>query len=238
MLPLVLSFALFQSIVSASGVAPLDAAESCQKFHHFAELTCAPWREAKESKGFEPWSYSPYCVGPTWDEPNNPEKMFCIYTNTEFRNGRGISLFTTPNAANAIAKSQAFTDPGSLPEYQLKDGVLPYDMKQLPGRGFGLFANKIIKTGETILIDQPTFVVHRSAYTHFSEEHQEILQWRGLLQLPSEGRNVTRGLSKSGVGDEIIDIVQTNGFARSYFDIQHVQLVPEGARINHDCRPK
>jgi hypothetical protein len=238
MLPLFLSLAFVPSIVCVSGAALLNAEESCQKFHHFAELTCAPWRQKDGSLGYEPWSHEPYCVGPTWDKPGNTDRIFCVYTSKTFRNGRGLSVFTTPDVAATIASNQAFKDPESLPEFEKKEDTLSYRAKELPGRGIGLFANRLIKTGETILTDQPTFIVHRKAYTHFSEDNQEILQWRGLLQLPEEGRKTTRALAKFGLGDEIIDVIQTNGFSTSYFSTQHVQLVPEAARINHDCRPK
>ena len=45
-------------------------------------------------------------------------------------------------------------------------------------------------------------------------------------------------LAKTGMGDEIIDILQTNGFSQDYDSVPHVHLIPAGARINHDCRPK
>lgn len=233
-----LAIAIPPIIAKALGAPSLSFADSCVKFHHFNELTCAPWRQSDKSKGFEPWSYQPYCVAPTWDMPNDPEKVFCVYTSTDFNNGTGVSLFTTPKVAQAFSASKAFVNPQSLPEFSLQQREQLYDMIDKPGRGIGLFANQVIKTGAIILIDQPTFVIHRSAYTRFSEDDQEILQWRALLQMPGRGHNLTRGLAKFGKGDEIIDILQTNGFARSYADQQHVQLVPMGARLNHDCRPK
>ena len=226
-------------LFTLSSATTTQAAE-CSVVPHFSHSACFPWKQTQEIAETGSWSHEPFCVRPTWDYESNPDKVICVYTSSTFRNGRGITIITTPETAEEILESPAFSEPETLPEFQQDEDPAPYEAKVLPGRGLGLFAKREIKTGETILMDQPTIIVLRSAYRLFPEHEQELLQWQGILQMPELGRRTTRDLAKAGVGDEIIDILQTNAFAQPYGsrNVQHIQLIPLGARINHDCRPK
>ncbi|KAF2672451.1 SET domain-containing protein [Microthyrium microscopicum] len=194
----------------------------------------SPWTESAEILENRPWTYEPECVGPSWKHAEFKDVRFCVFTTAHFHEGRGLAVITTPDAADSIFLSTGFMAPESRP--RLPD-VPAWEEKNLPGRGMALVANRTIKTGEIILMDQPVLIVVREAYRLLTEVDQEMLQWKALLRLPEAGRKAARGLAKAGLGDEIMDVMQTNGFAQAYGGVGHVHLVPQGARINHDCRP-
>jgi hypothetical protein len=225
---------LLASIVLVGGCASAQRTGGiCPSAPELTPWSCPEWSNTNSKAVVGVWSHEPFCTGPTWDDDSNPDKQFCVYTSSKYRNGRGISILSTPKVAMQIALSRAF----KLPPTQL-DRFPSFEARELPGRGIGLYANETIRTGETILVDQPIFIVIESAYRVFSEHDQEFLQWKALLQMPRSGQQVTRSLAKNGTGDEIMDILQTNGFVQSYAGVPHVHLIPEGSRINHDCRPK
>jgi hypothetical protein len=64
--------------------------------------------DGDDTKDFGPWPYRPVCTEPL-EKMNGAE--LCVYTNTEFNGGRGISIVTTPELSEAFAALPSLTDP-------------------------------------------------------------------------------------------------------------------------------
>ncbi|TGO63667.1 hypothetical protein BCON_0011g00050 [Botryotinia convoluta] len=192
-----------------------------------------------------PWQYPPVCSNITFTSPKPPQ--FCVYTSTDFASGRGISLFTTPKIAFKIASLPAFTS--SLPFQPLynSSNPAPFEIRQLPGRGMGVIATRPIKRG-TILFAYPTIgIYHNSAFpkTHnssFSQNHTSLF-FLSATQLPLSTSNLLYSLAAHEShrqlhnGEGVIGRLNTNTFGEDFLGQEHSIMVPETARLNHDCRP-
>ncbi|THV50499.1 hypothetical protein BGAL_0147g00020 [Botrytis galanthina] len=197
-----------------------------------------------------PWQYSPVCSNITSTSPKTPQ--FCVYTSTTFASGRGISLLTTPKIASKIASLPAFTS--SLPFQPLynSSNPAPFEIRQLPGRGMGVIATRPIKRG-TILFAYPTIgIYHNSAFprSHNSsslsqnqnQNHTSLFSL-SATQLPPSTSNLLYSLAAHEPhrqlhnGEGIIGRLNTNTFGEDFLGQEHSIVVPETARLNHDCRP-
>ncbi|KAF7922374.1 uncharacterized protein EAE97_011116 [Botrytis byssoidea] len=193
-----------------------------------------------------PWQYSPVCSNITSTSPKTPQ--FCVYTSTNFASGRGISLLTTPKIASRIASLPAFTS--SLPFQPLynSSNPAPFEIRQIPGRGMGVIATRPIKRG-TILFAYPTIgIYHNSAFprshnSSSSPQNHTSLFSLSAAQLPPSTSNLLYSLAAHEPhrqlhnGEGIIGRLNTNTFGEDFLGQEHSIVVPETARLNHDCRP-
>jgi hypothetical protein len=216
------------------------------------------------TSAFEPWTHEPVCVStiPSIDSDHKIDNEYCVFTNANFRCGRGVSIVTTRRIAASIASSTAFSEPKECGQHRIDP---PYEIVELPGRGFGLLANRTIERSELLMLDSPTFILNSDAYSDLEAVSRTRLMWKGVNQLPDATRELTLGMAKHAGGDEIEDIIGTNAFIQ-YFgtDVAHNTILREAAvslrvlfflqyytippkslwlmhllqLLNHDCRPK
>jgi hypothetical protein len=98
----------------------------------------------------------------------------------------------------------------------------------------GLFANRSIAAGETIMLEPPVLIVMRDALDKLSREGRHAFQNRGIGQLPAKTRQLFLDLAKSRGGDVLDDIFQTNAMGQSYTgsdgkEVGHLAVIPEAA---------
>lgn len=200
-----------------------------------------------------PWTHNPTCIQATVPGGDGPkQETFCVYTNSLFANGRGISLITTPDVATSYVL-ESFSH-----EDQEDREPLPYKARETDDRGIGLFAKEKIKAGETIMLKHPVLVIAKDALDSPSRKERHRLLKVAVGQLPEKTRDALLALAKSRGGHELDDIVQTNSVGMRIGDgVRHLGVVPEASvsvmayhvicvacllielkRINHDCRPK
>ena len=171
-----------------------------------------------------PWTWEPTCIEivlPSFNaSPKTTElraskkgekkETFCVYTSTHFANGRGISMVTTPAVATSYVLesfSRDFQDDAAL----RNGGQMAYETKGTAGKGTGLFATRIIKAGDEIMEKHPTLLIHRALIAEGLLKERVGLLRIAIRQLPEETAKRFRALAKSRGGDEIDDIVATNG---------------------------
>lgn len=197
-----------------------------------------------------PWQYSPVCSNTTSTSPKTPQ--FCVYTSTTFASGRGISLLTTPKIASKIASLPAFTSPTPFKPLFNSLNPAPFEVRELPGRGMGVIATRPIKRG-TILFAYPTIgIYHNSAFPRLhnssssssSQTHtHSSLFSLSASQLPPSSSNLLYSLAAHEPhrqlpnGEGVIGRLNTNTFGEDFLGQEHSIVVPETARLNHDCRP-
>ncbi|KAF1939046.1 SET domain-containing protein [Clathrospora elynae] len=174
------------------------------------------------------WSHKAFCV-------RGEEKEYCTHTTSSFRDGHGLSVIASPVAADAI--SSALAASRNAPRVS-EDGL---EVRSVQGKGKGLTTTRLIKKGETILLDSPRIIASAQFPSHVSHSQGQTLFNTALDQLPTTDRHLILPLDKSLGGTDIENIMKTNAFAcyLSDGDVEdgYMCLFPSVARINHACRP-
>ena len=174
------------------------------------------------------WSHRPFCISKAGTE-------YCSHTTANFRTNHGLSIISTPAAANAI--SFAFPHAESARHVSTEH----LDVRLIPGKGYGLVATQPIAKGETILLDAPRIIASAQFPAHVLHGQGALLFAQALERLPAKDQELVRGLDKSLGGTDIEDVMKTNAFACQLSDggedDAYMCLFPSVARINHACRP-
>ena len=218
------------------GRAEVDSPRCSWRRHPFSTdlLVCPPPIDSDTfalTASFAPWSHPPACVG----RVDSSIPPFCIFTDTAFRGGRGISILTSPEVAAAMAPS---LDDGIIPP-ALRDhpssplsagGEAPFRILNLPGRGKGTVAARRFRQWEVVMVDFPALIA-QNEYTEISDPTaiRELLR-QGVDQLPPDQRERVMGLARSGDGEAIGDILKTNVFGGvNVGGMSHIGLFPVGS---------
>lgn len=181
-------------------------------------------------------------IDPSWSEvpscsnSRSASEEFCVYTNTEFANGRGISVIASSTQAQALLRLPAFTKPTILSLLGVNTLVSPpFHIVQLEGRGVGLIANRTIRQGEWLMSFTPAFMMAKEAVTSMSRKDRLSLQRLALEQLPLRLQNATYALygqSSGAADDRLNDILNTNSFELP------VEMKPEGQDESYEVEYK
>lgn len=171
-------------------------------------------------------------IDPSWSEvpscsnSRSTSEEFCVYTNTEFANGRGISVIASSTQAQALLRLPAFTKPTILSSLGVNTLVSPpFYTVQLEGRGVGLVANRTIRQGEWLMSFTPAFMMTKDAITSMTRKDRLSLQRLALEQLPLPLQSsiyALYGQSDDAANDPVEDILNTNSFELP------VEVKPEG----------
>ncbi|KAK4443864.1 hypothetical protein QBC34DRAFT_310134 [Podospora aff. communis PSN243] len=184
--------------------------------------------------GYTPWTHPPTCttINPKGDK-------LCVFTDATYHSGRGLSIVARPQVVGKLLDDGVFPGRKDIPDVSQE---AKYEARIQPGMGTGLFVKDghSFEAGEVILTDYPTLILPAEGFEGADADVLQSLAWKGLLQLPKEGRDVTRGLARSkaelGV-DEIVDLVDTNAFTHEDGGGVHNVLFPLASRMNHACVP-
>ncbi|TVY12524.1 hypothetical protein LARI1_G009549 [Lachnellula arida] len=183
----------------------------------------------------KPWSREPQCL-----TEKGTNESYCVYTNEKFANGRGISFFTTPSIAEKVTHLPAFTDPKLHKHVNKFHDDPPWEMRNVPGRGNGLFATRTLHRGDLILANTPMGVYQSDAFFPDYELGYKYLR-KSFDQLPKSSREIFLRMATHNPGDPVMERINTNAFAGDFEGAPHFILYPETAKcklMNHDCRPK
>jgi hypothetical protein len=207
--------------------------------HYFhlpdAQQQCPLARDDKSGSDPEdwlPWTHKPYCFESLTGLEKHPK--FCTLSNINY-GAHGISLVTLPHVG---ASTQTLLDEEPLSLFlrpdQIKDWdtrELPYEVKDIPGKGKGLVATRLIDRYETFMIDRPVIIadISISDTEGTARMHQQLLLNRAADQLVDP--NIVRNLScdsKYAQGEDVIeDVFVTNAFhTEDRFGVQHSALFP------------
>lgn len=133
-----------------------------------------------------------------------------------------------------------------------------YEVRAVPGKGYGCFALKDIKRGERILADDPLLVIPIADYLHndileafaklspddaelyfslYSGHGQDPKKWPSYIHPQVEGRERLRiqqqHEARLGKEASLISIFQTNCMEMG----KGAAVFPHAARFNHSCNP-
>lgn len=205
-----------------------------------------------DSSTRHPWTHSTPCF-----RDSESDQELCVFTDTSFADGRGISLVTTLERANYLASNRAFTEPEvlhGLNQDLLRTAPAKYEVRPVPGKGMGVVATTHILRGELIMANTASYMIDYAVFNGLSPEEYTDLQAHAVDHLPASHRAAILALSSHNTPSTnsssnlthtaLIDKIT----ATNIFDIdpppsdpdQHhslAALFPHIARINHDCRP-
>ncbi|KAK3348998.1 hypothetical protein B0T25DRAFT_609423 [Lasiosphaeria hispida] len=183
-----------------------------------------------------PWTHKPFCV-------EAHETPWCVYTNAAVprANGkrRGISIVTTPALAADVLDltrhplGAAFD---AIPP-EKKFDALPYEVRDVPGKGKGAVATRKIEKGRVVLIDHVMVLATAEFPADVMHEEVQDLLSRGVEQLSESGS--VYGLAQKGREEqgltEVEDVLLTNSFEIAVADQPYMWIFPDLSRLNHAC---
>ncbi|KAL2260914.1 hypothetical protein VTK26DRAFT_4951 [Humicola hyalothermophila] len=198
------------------------------------------------------WTHSTPCF-----QLDDSDRKFCVFTDANFADGRGISLITTPQRAAFVAAAPAFIEPRlvrGLNQDLLRTTPPKYNVRPVPGKGMGVVATAPIRRGELIMANTASYMVDYAVFNGLSREQYTLLESHAVDHLPPAHREAILALSPLNTFNttdtanlnhtDLIDkITATNMFdidpEPSDADQYHsfASLFPHIARLNHDCRP-
>lgn len=172
-------------------------------------------------------SPSPWTMNPTCMPEVNSTSPYCVYTDEKFANGRGISFFTSPLIAEKIATLPAFSKKDLHDKVNQFDDP-PWEVKDIPGRGKGLFAIRTLHRGDEIISTTPVGGFQSDALmADFALDY--IYLHTAFIHLPEPTQQLFLSTMAGSKGDPIMERINTNAFSGEFEDVPHFLLYPETA---------
>ena len=169
-----------------------------------------------------PWTEQVKCI-----PKENSTAAYCVYSNDEFANNRGISFFTTPSIADKIAALPAFSKKNIYNSVN-KFNDAPWEIRSMHGRGKGLFATRTLYRGDQIVAATPIGVYHTDALPP-DYELEYIYLHTAFIQLPKATQQIFLSTMAGSEGDPIMERVNTNAFFGDFEGSPHFLMYPETA---------
>jgi hypothetical protein len=218
------SFSLFSS--TYAGELPLDFRFQ-ENFCSIAEDNVFPNSTTLEDHNnhihvSHPWTREPKCI-----TDKDTMETFCVYTSGRFANGRGISFFTTPSIAKRVEELPAFKEQGIYEKANVFDDA-PWEIRNIPGRGNGLFATRTLHRGDEIIVDTPVGVFQSDAFFADYGIGYKYLHI-AFDQLPKKTRDIFMRTAAHSPGDPLMERINTNAFAGDFEGAPHFLMYPETA---------
>lgn len=138
--------------------------------------------------------------------------QYCVYTDTQFSEGRGISIITTADALHSSAAAQRSQTRGGN-EAVVKIAVDAFETMEIAGKGIGLAARRPLKRGELIVSESPPLIVHLGTQEDMSEEMRLEMQRAAVAALPPATKAQVLELMANDEQDAIEARLQVNAFA-------------------------
>jgi hypothetical protein len=189
---------------------------------HLHTESCDHHERTKISTVPTTWTQDPKCM------PNeNSTIKYCVYTNNTFANGRGISFFTSPSIAERIAALPAFTNKGLYSKVNVFDDP-PWEVREIPRSGKGLFATRVLERGDPIVATTPIGVYLSDALSQdFALDY--IYLHTAFIHLPKPTQQLFLSSMAGSQGDPIMERINTNAFAGEFEGAPHFLMYPETA---------
>ena len=169
------------------------------------------------------WSLAPVCIQGDVSE-------YCVYTSTVYNAGHGVSVIARPEEERSL--SLVITDPRLTEHgarYLANASGLPYEIREIAGKGRGLFALRNIQPGETFLVGFPVIVIDQELELGL-DEGLTVADRAKLYKLAFEQLTVPEralSLASSSEFDIYEDIIMTNGFSTRLGSRRYTAVFPE-----------
>ncbi|KAF3055351.1 N-lysine methyltransferase SMYD2-B [Trichoderma lentiforme] len=111
---------------------------------------------------------------------------------------------------------------------------------EIPGKGIGLIAKRLIRKGETVMKRQPSLLVQVETQARTDVHVRDILYGQAMDGMRDLDRSRVMGMTGSDLGDKIDKNcfrLRINDDENSDSGDHYIGCYPDIARLNHDCRP-
>lgn len=195
-----------------------------------------------------PWTHPPECAKASDSE-------VCVFTNSDFSNGRGLSILADPKDAADIDWIDLFTKSSHADGLNRAEG---FQETMIPGKGMGLVADRVIAKGERLMSWTPLLVEHDTTYALDPKVLGELRDV-AVERMSKEQQTMFLAQHRQWGGHHASDIMVTNSFMFGSFGglpggttanfpevSVSTSLITHPAsptlmiekRFNHACRPK
>jgi hypothetical protein len=140
-----------------------------------------------------------------------------VYSNPEWA-GRGIIVFTSPDRAVNMARSQAFTDSSAFEAIgDLNAAESPkWRVEPVEGKGMGLIAAKNLQIGDHIMSVTASVMIDYNLFSDVSDADLSRMQVDGIGYLPPKHQASILNLSTHDEVDNyatrVSKVILTNAF--------------------------
>lgn len=169
-----------------------------------------------------PWTYEPECI-----HSDDHSEEYCVYTDKNFARGRGISFFTSPTIAAKVVELSAFTNK-TVHDHVNNFEDAPWEVRNVPGRGNGLFATRELHRGDLIIADTPVAVLQSDAFFLDYPIGYRYLHM-AFDRLSDATKEIVMNTAAHSPGDPYMERINTNAFAGDFEGAPHFLLYPETA---------
>ncbi|KAK0730195.1 hypothetical protein B0H67DRAFT_478747 [Lasiosphaeris hirsuta] len=113
----------------------------------------------------------------------------------------------------------------------------PFYLQEMPGKGFGLIANRSILKGEVVMKNTPALLVQFGPHLELDGETRLDFYEKAVRRLPKERQDSFM----RQYGEDVFVKIDRNSFRlfingeRKYSG--HLGCFPDVSKFNHDCRP-
>lgn len=161
--------------------------------------------------------------------------VHCIYSAPSFRSGLSI-VTSSAHAANLVGMGSLddlvaphaplhLFSPGPV---ENEDGPA-YEVREIPGKGKGVLATRVVRKGEVFMIDYPAVLVEGGLMEEMNAPSRKGVLRGAVGGLGEVGKEGVMGLARSSGGDELLDLFVTNGCGVEGFGVSYTGLFPEVA---------
>lgn len=187
-----------------------------------------------QNKGAAGWYHSNICAG-----------EYCVFSNKDLANGRGLSVITTAVNLQKIRRVQDRLDQPHVNRNAKHPP--PFEMKNIKGQGLTIVANQTIRRGEALMALSPTLLIRKTFFDDVSTKEQESLLAAAFRLLPEQTRKLFQEqirTADAGKSRALKDVILRHSFESDLgwatggrTDELHYASYPEIAAFKHDCRP-
>lgn len=160
------------------------------------------------------------------------QPRYCAFVKHSFRGDSGILILTSPEVAAGDQSLIEDLDPTWVEHGRpsVLHGPAPFEVVDIPGRGFGVVANTTIRAGEVIMREYPRILQVASPDPEpDADVDRGEMVWvleEGFVRLPVADQVEVFGLAKSTGGHPLEDVIRTNTFGVKFNDVDHYGLFP------------
>ena len=161
-----------------------------------------------------PWTHRPYCA----------HTPYCAFTNSMFRGNHGVSIITTSEIA---ASSPELLAKLTTSRAVVASAETPYTVRDIAGKGKGLFATRRITRGEVFLEDYPSVLADVEFPGKVRRDQGQLLLQRAIEQLGQAEEVLSLARSSTTGAPVQEDVMRTNTFGITVGERSRMALFPK-----------
>ena len=189
------------------------------------DTTCSPLVD-DETEDWSPWAHPPACASSS----DVAQPKLCAFTVASLRGAGSMSIVTTPAVAANLAGSLQDPDVAWLEKQRgspfQADPRRPYEIRQLPGKGFGVVATQPIRKHDVVMLNLP-LLLQIADVTPWRYRDVMMLLQEASTRLPTAQKQALLQMARQNDGYIVDDIMKTNTFQVMVSGVQHSGLYPE-----------